>query len=105
MSDPRPSLVEVLEALPRFSPTDHPGDMRRNRGGDYVEASDVMDLAAPYAARLAALERVAAAVRRCLDEDGEMREDCGLEPVAYLKRIFHALAAVPEIKETPTDGS
>ena len=87
MPDPKPSIVEVLLDQRHYC----------DSFAEKVAYRHSADLAAPYAARLAALELVAAAVRRCLDEDGEMREDCGLEPVAYLKRIFHALAAVPEI--------
>ena len=91
MPDPKPSLVEVLRAA--RSKMHEP---RSNYAeGRFDAFGDATMIAAPYAARLGALEKVA---------------DCALAVVALplamreaLDDLRRALAAVPEIPEK-TDG-
>ena len=90
MPDPKPSLVEVLRAA--RSKMHEP---RSNYAeGRFDAFGDAMMIAAPYAARLAALERVFEAAKTYVNGD---------RPGTAWRELQSALAAVPEIPEK-TDG-
>lgn len=101
MSEPKPSLVEVLENL-RYAAFQASISAHVSEHGnaaywlackrtDTIE--DILTLAAPYAKRLAALERVFEAAKDLSD---------GGDTLGGWIALKVALAAVPEIPENPT---
>lgn len=99
MPDPTskpPSLVDVLENAKRF---DLVGLYSHSIGpescGDYLDRDDVLKIAAPYAKRLAGLERAFAEAKVAQGRHGL---------VTAWRLLEDALAAVPEIKENTNDG-
>lgn len=96
-STPKPSLVEVLS----IRAENYARSYRELRGNDRLRAEGALreceaieSLAAPYSARLAALERVFEAAQDLSD---------GGETLGGWLALKTALAAVPEIPEK-TDG-